>query len=256
MINFSGVSNQSLIGRLLRQSLRLIPKGLVVPILQGPLAGYRWTVGSSNHGCWLGSYELAKQRAIAASLKPGDVFFDIGANVGFYSLLGSRLVGSSGRVFAFEPVPRNLVQLRHHLQMNSCSNVTVLDVAVGDRDGPALFDESGGSSMGHLAPSGSLSIRTVTLDALVESAQVPLPDVMKLDVEGAEAWVVSGAEKLLRAATPRIFLATHGENTKEECTKRLLHLGYEVSSFGGRPLEDSDELLAAPRHPGARATFQ
>jgi FkbM family methyltransferase len=214
------------------------------------LAGCRWTVGSSNHGCWLGSYELVKQCAIAASLEPGKVLFDIGANVGFYSLLGSRIVGPSGRVYAFEPVPTNVVQLKRHLEINACTNVTVLGAAVGDREGIASFDDSVGLSMGHLAPCGPLTVRIVTLDSLVQSGQIPMPDVVKLDVEGAEAQVLSGAERLLKARGPKIFLAVHGEKTKKECIERLLRLGYGVVSLGIKPLEESEELVAERSHAG------
>jgi FkbM family methyltransferase len=246
VINFSGLPSGSPSGQLLRLLLRLVPKGLVVPILQGPLRGLKWIVGSSTHGCWLGSYEFVKQRAIAASLRSGDVFFDIGANVGFYALLGSRYVGPAGKVCAFEPVPKNLAQLNRHLQLNSCANVTVFDVAVSDRQGLAQFDSSLGPSEGHLAPNGGLSVRIVTLDVLVETGDVPFPDVVKLDVEGAEAQVLRGAEKLLGRKRPKIFLATHGEGPKEDCIGRLLRLGYEVDSIAGMPLEESDELLAVP----------
>src|ERR1035438_590714 len=92
LINFSGISGRTFIGKALRFPLSLIPCGTQMPILQGPLYGKRWIVGSSNHGCWLGSYEYPKQKAISAAIKRGDVVYDLGANVGFYSLLASVLV--------------------------------------------------------------------------------------------------------------------------------------------------------------------
>ncbi len=75
-------------------------------VVQGPLRGKRWIAGSSNHGCWLGSYELAKQRKVIELVRPGMVCWDVGAHVGFYTLLFAELVGPLGRVFAFEPLPR------------------------------------------------------------------------------------------------------------------------------------------------------
>ena len=89
----SEISNRSVAGRLLRLPLALIPPALAMPVLQGPLRGYRWIVGSSNHGCWLGSYEYAKQRLFAQMVRSGDVVFDVGANVGFYTLLAACRVG-------------------------------------------------------------------------------------------------------------------------------------------------------------------
>ena len=100
-MNFSGVSNKSIVGKALRFPLRLIPCGAQMTILQGPLRGKRWIAGSSDHGCWLGSYEYPKQRAFSAAISHGDVVYDLGANVGFYSLLASVLVGTKGQVFSF-----------------------------------------------------------------------------------------------------------------------------------------------------------
>src|SRR5688572_25202486 len=117
-MNFSGLSNQSLAGKILRQPLKLIPPGTHVRILQGRLRGKRWIAGSSTHGCWLGSYESDKRQLFESSITPGDVVFDIGANVGFYTLLASDLVGSSGHVYSFEPVPRNIEFLNEHLSLN------------------------------------------------------------------------------------------------------------------------------------------
>jgi len=77
MINFSGLNANSRIGKILRKILKLTPKGFVFPILQGPAKGMKWIVGSSNHGCWLGSYELKKQKQIVKYLKPCMVVYDI-----------------------------------------------------------------------------------------------------------------------------------------------------------------------------------
>jgi len=80
---------------------------MTVPILQGPLRGKKWIVGSQRHAFWLGGYEPHLQRLIAREVKPGEIFYDVGANVGFYSLLASVLVGP-GKVFAFEQLPANV----------------------------------------------------------------------------------------------------------------------------------------------------
>src|SRR5947209_9435920 len=102
--------DESRLSKIARFSLGLLPQGMVVPILYGGLRGRRWIVGSAIHRCWLGFYECEKQRLISRVVRAGGVFWDVGANVGFYSLLASRLV-ASGKVFAFEPVQRNLVYL-------------------------------------------------------------------------------------------------------------------------------------------------
>ncbi len=132
MINFSGINAGSWRGKTLRNLLNLIPKGAIFPILQGPAKGMKWIVGPSDHGCWLGSYELKKQKQIEKYLKPGMVVYDIGAHVGFYSLLFSRAVGSEGMVYAFEPFPGNVIFLRKHRQLNKLANIIVEEYAISD----------------------------------------------------------------------------------------------------------------------------
>src|SRR5215471_5126199 len=106
-MDFSSISKDSVRGKLLRLPLRLMPRDVRVPILQGQLKGKWWIAGSNSHGCWLGSYEFDKRRLFEQTIKPGATVFDIGANVGFYTLLSSVLVGSGGKVYTFEPVPSN-----------------------------------------------------------------------------------------------------------------------------------------------------
>lgn len=113
MIKFSAVRNSTLLGRALRLPLRLIPDDTVVRIVQGPLRGKRWIAGSSNHGCWLGSYELAKQKKVIELVRPGMVCWDVGAHMGFYTLVFAEVSGLAGRVFAFEPLPRSVELVFH-----------------------------------------------------------------------------------------------------------------------------------------------
>ena len=79
-----------------------------IPIFQGKLRGKKWIVGSGEHGYWLGSYEMDKRLAFEKEILPDSVIYDIGANVGFYSLLAAEMTGEKGHVYAFEPLPRNI----------------------------------------------------------------------------------------------------------------------------------------------------
>ena len=139
MLDVSKISRFGLLGRALRWPLSLIPEGTVVPVLQGPLRGAKWVVGSTVHGCWLGVYEATKQGTFVRHLRPGDVVWDIGANVGFFALLAARRVAPGGRVHAFEPLPDNLRWLRRHLELNPELEVVVHDKAVGAEVGSARF---------------------------------------------------------------------------------------------------------------------
>lgn len=248
-MNFSGISNKSFLGKALRFPLQLIPAETVVPVLQGRLRGKKWIVGSSHHGCWLGSYEDTKRRYFERTLKQGSIVYDIGANVGFYTLLASVLVGTTGKVFAFEPAPRNLRYLRAHLRLNLVENVRTIEAAVSDRVGVAHFDEASGPCTGRLAEGGELLVRTVSVDELFSIGELPPANFIKVNVEGSEARVLRGAKNMLSVHRPTIFLATHGKETHAECCQLLRSLGYRLEPLGGTSLEETDEVTAFGESP-------
>jgi len=243
-MNFSAISDKSLTGKLLRFPLRLIAANSAMPVLQGRLRGKKWIAGSHNHGCWLGSYEHEKRRIFEKAVTAGSIVFDIGAHVGFYTLLASVLVGPRGKVFAFEPSPSNLFYLKEHLRLNTLTNVTVIEAGVSDHSGIACFTEGPSRSMGHISSKGKLRIKTVSLDELISKREIPVPNCIKIDVEGAEMLVLTGARSVLRTAHPTLFLATHGYDLHQQCCQVLSSLRYEVQTIDAKSVEHSNEILA------------
>ena len=244
-IDFGSLSQDRRLGRALRWPLRLIPRDLVVPVMQGPLRGWRWVVGSANHGCWLGSYEIAQHRAFAEEIRPGQVVYDLGANVGFYTLIAARRAGSTGRVVAFEPLERNLRYLRRHLAVNGVTNTTVVAAAVSGTAGVAGLDASRGPSMARLSRQRADSVEVVTLDHVARARRLPDPNVMKIDVEGGELDVLRGGEQLLRRARPTLFVSTHSTDLHRGCAAWLRDAGFVCEEASG------DLLVARP--PDSRA---
>jgi FkbM family methyltransferase len=243
-INFSSVSRQSIIGRALRWPLAMIPRRMPVRILSGPCRGMRWIAGSATHGAWLGSYELDKQRLFVEHVRRGNVIYDIGANVGVYTLLSSVLVGNDGHVYAFEPSPQNLYFLRAHVARNHLSNVTLIGKAVGAAVGTVKFTSNRGL-MGRVDDSGDIAVSVTSIDAFVDAGHRP-PTLMKIDVEGAEADVLSGATNTLRTYRPTLFLATHSPQVHDRCVRFLQEICYLVKPVDGLPLDKSSELLVRP----------
>lgn len=244
-MNWTSVSNTSMIGKILRLPLRLIPPRTVMPILQGPLRGKKWIVGSGNHGYWLGSYEMGKCARFAKAVLPGGVVFDLGGNVGYYTLLSSIQAGPQGRVFAFEPLPRNLDFLKRHLALNRIENVTVIEAAVSERSGTVRFEEDASTSKGRIGAQGALEVKSLSLDDWIGQGLLPAPDLLKIDIEGAEFLALQGARKMLARSHPVIFLSTHSGLVHRECIELLESLGYRVAPIDGRPLERSHDILAA-----------
>ncbi len=244
-MNISKINNNSLIGKVIRSPLKLIPKNAVLPIMQGKLKGKKWIKGSSINGCWFGSYEYDKQLLFDKYLKEGMTVYDIGSNVGFYTLLSSELVGNGGKVIAFEPFPQNLVYLKRHIELNNLKNVTVVEKAVSEKKGEMFFMSGKNNSEGHLDRTGDIQVLTISLDDFVD-ARNPSPDLIKMDIEGAEFDALLGAKNILSKRKPIIFLATHGQDIHKNCISYLLKFNYKLKSVSGKPIEETDEIIAEP----------
>ena len=215
------------LSRLIRLPLRLMPPNRAVRIVSGELRGWKWISGSATHGCWLGHYEREAQEIFVAAIRPGDVVYDVGANVGFYTLLASKLAGH-GSVVSFEPLPRNLALLERHLRLNAVRNVRVLPIAVSSRSGTARFATSHNPAMGGLTATGEIEVTTASLDDLIAARAIARPSFMKIDVEGAEHDVLTGAAKLLAEDRPTILLSAHGYLQHDRCLTLLRAAGYDV----------------------------
>lgn len=123
-----------------------------------------------------------------------DVFFDIGANIGAYSVL----VSHAGKVVCFEPAKDTIGLLRQNIKINGIDNATVIDKGVSDRDGALLFT-TGLDSTNHITDiesEGTVSIQTVKLDSFTEQTDL-FPTAIKIDAEGAEESIILGASKVL-----------------------------------------------------------
>ena len=245
-MDFSKINYQSFVGRVLRLPLRLIPKRMVLPILQGKLRGKKWIVGSGEHGYWLGSYEIHKRRAFEQEVKPAQVVYDIGANVGFYSILAAHLAGAKGMVYAVEPLRRNVEFVRRHAEINQMKNIEVFEAAVSDQSGEAFFDLGVSIATGHLSETGSVKVPMIRLDDLVLTGDILPADIIKMDVEGAEHAALLGAEQLIETHRPIIFLDTHGREVHDLTIKLLSNYGYQFEILDNRPLSAAKELIARP----------
>ena len=149
-------------------------------------------------------YEAATTRLVNRLLKPEMMMVDIGAHVGYFTLIAAKMVGPVGTVLSFEPDLDNHAALLKNIAMNNYQNVTVAQRAVSGREGHAQLHlsqtGSGRHSMFHhgLPERGSVDIETTTLDATLEELGWPNVDLIKIDVEGAEISVLDGMAQLLK----------------------------------------------------------
>jgi FkbM family methyltransferase len=148
---------------------------------------------------FLGYYEFWETRLVQELLRPGDTFVDVGANLGWFTLLAARCVGAAGRVFAFEPSPDVYEHLRENLRLNGSHNVTAEQLALFNRGGVALLSHSrprhsGTASLFNKDPLAR-EVEVVTLDEYRSRLQIGAIRLIKIDVEGAEMEVLLGGQR-------------------------------------------------------------
>jgi FkbM family methyltransferase len=171
----------------------------------------------------LPSREIAVAEAIRNHLHSESTFIDAGANIGFYTVLGSQLVSSSGRVIAIEMMPETADRLRQHIRLNELSNVTVLEHALSDRNGneievPVPEHKHGQASIladrRPLEAHRNIRLSTRTLDDLLSATG--WIDLIKMDLESAEPLALAGATEVLTRTGAVIFEQLADESTAAE----------------------------------------
>lgn len=237
-------------------------------VLEGPLAGitrrgpFVFTDPAFAHG----RYEPEIVEFLAEHCRPGDIAFDVGANVGYHTMLLSRLVGPEGRVVAFEPVPTTAGWLEETLRCNDLTNVTVVCTALGASTGVASMRVGPASEAGlaHLVDSTTgyrshfteetrvIDVPIVSIDQLLAAGELPIPSLIKIDVEGAELQVLRGASETLASVRPTVVTELWGSVNVREGRRLLESSGYRVSTLrrwryvvGGSEVEAENVVAAA-----------
>jgi FkbM family methyltransferase len=178
--------------------------------------GAKWALEESGLDAQLrsGAFERAETHFVERFLRPGMTALDIGAHHGYYTLLASILVGTQGRVIAFEPSPRERIRLERHVRLNKCTNVLIEQVALGASPGKAeLFLVEGMEDYCNSlrppavnAETHKVPVNLTTLDEFLSSAALAEVHFVKLDVEGAELDVLKGASNLLKQSSRPVFM--------------------------------------------------
>jgi FkbM family methyltransferase len=226
-------------------SAKLIPRDAMtwVQVQSGPAQGI-WLHLNPRTGrdYFHGDVEPQVQAVLHKYLRPGMTVYDIGANIGFFSLLAARLVGATGRVTAFEADPEIAARLRENVTRNQSAAISVEEKAVWSSSTPVFFaradaEVSPDRGLGHVidtdaersAPS-TIRVEAVSVDEYVRKSGAP--DFIKCDVEGAEVEVFRGADKLLNERRPIILCEMHGDKNRQTLLKMFENLGYRCEPCG------------------------
>ena len=212
------------------------------PVLScaGALEGYKMRINWEKRRTYVyGTYEVQVVEAIQRVVKPGMVAMDIGANGGYYTLLLSKLVGDRGQVISYEPLPPNFAFLEENISLNHCSNVRAVCAAVAEHSGHLDLDlpEPKAALWAGPVPKNagraSIQVPAVAIDDFIESTGSPL-HFLKIDVEGAEGFVLAGATSTIRRFHPTMVVELHdyeihGKN--HPVIAQLTAMGYEIRSL-------------------------
>ncbi|MDQ6810931.1 MAG: FkbM family methyltransferase [Actinomycetota bacterium] len=249
--------------RAIERSVTRPLRRIALPMLTGSGRGLRVRFGESALTRAVSNVEPHVEDAFLSLLHPGDVVYDIGANIGWYTLLGARAVGTEGTVVAFEPSVANAALVKENAARNGFVNVSVIPAAVTDGSGWATFLDKG-SLEGRLMKDdtaaqarrrarrpqgykGSSVVPVLALDSWLAETDQPPPKVIKIDVEGAEVGALRGMTATLRSARPALIIEPHG--TGEELGEVLDDVDYEHEEISSqRPARPGGaHILARPR---------
>lgn len=238
------VYRSPLLSRWVRSSLnRAAPDGLTpIEIAGGFLTGWRMALDlHKEKAYWLGTYEMDLQAAIRELVKPGMIAYDVGANIGYISLMLAKAVGETGKVYAFEALPANFERLWQHIRMNGLDNrILPFPFAIVDSVKPVDFWLGPSGAMGKAEGSAgrrdvvytkNISVEGISLDSFVYDNNNPAPQVVKMDIEGGEVLALPGMQRILEIAHPIMLLELHGFEAAQVAWEILCGSGYRISKM-------------------------
>jgi FkbM family methyltransferase len=244
------------LARFIRGSINAaVDEGLtVIEVAAGDLKGYKVLLNlKAEKSRWLGTYEPELQSALREFLLPGNTVYDVGANIGYVTLMLAHHTGAAGCVFAFEALPANVARIQKNVALNNLSNVNVISAAVTDKTAPVTFYVHDSVGMGKAAGSAGraeeqykaeITVPGLSLDDFVYQQGNPVPQAVKMDIEGGEVLALPGMQRILREARPVLFLELHGPEAGKVAWETLGTAGYSLHTMekGYPPIESAEKL--------------
>ncbi len=204
-----------------------------------------------NLGDWIQYWmfmEGVYEKPLADYLRPhvsGRIFFDVGANIGSYTL---SLARAAERIYSFEASPRNAATLNNFVQIAGLQNIDVINKGVSNRSGEQITiysspDTGGNNTQFHNFGNGCETVATITLDQAVAEYQIPRVDVIKMDIEGSELAAFQGADEILSRHRPLLLIEFHAL-VAQQAGWELATLYNLLTGYGYRVFELSGKMLA------------
>jgi len=204
--------------------------------------------GISTELALFGIHEPLNTKMLAKQLRKDMICLDIGANIGYYTLLESKIVGNNGKIIAIEPSPVNFSKLQKNIQMEGATNIEVYNLAAGDKDGKIKFLLKKQSNLSRIVsedeikPSDNIvEVPIRKLDGFLEERALKKLDFLRMDVEGYEFFIYMGIRNSIRKFSPTMQIEIHAHHLGEERTRELLEKlkedGYETEYYIVRQID-------------------
>ena len=229
------------LANMIRNSINLVaPEGMSeIEVAAGPAVNLQMQIDlKTEKDYWLGTYEYDLQQAIIDLVNSGDIVYDIGANIGFLTILIARETGPNGQVHAFEALPENIARLKHNVERNEFQNwVTIVHAAVMEKSGSAEFLIGPSTGMGKVNGSAgrssieykeSILVEGISIDEYIEVSGNPSPNILKIDIEGGEVLALPGMQNLIHNYHPILMVELHGPEAAQVTWDRLKLEGYRI----------------------------
>jgi FkbM family methyltransferase len=249
--------NHPAISNVIRKGLnRTVPEGFTeVTIAAGYLEGMRMLLNLQvEKDYWLGTYEPQLQETIEDLTQRSQVFYDIGANIGYMTLLSAKCVGFEGHVFTFEALPANLERLRRNIDLNAFEKqVTVVPAVVTNHTGETRFllgpshgtgKADGAAGRSSIDYHEAIALDVISIDDFIYKSGNPEPDIIKIDIEGSEVLALPGMSRLLHDRKPILLIELHGPEAAKASWEFLRNEGYRICRMTKNypPVESLQEL--------------
>jgi len=224
-------------------------KDLIVNVNGYKLAVIPGDLGISSELLMFQIHEPLTTKLLSRELKKGMTCLDVGGNIGYYTMLESKIVGDNGKVIAIEPSPPNFKYLKKNLDMQESSNVKAYNFAAGDKDGEVnflVYKESNGS---FTIPDGEktdlpgdiIRVPSKQLDSFLDEISIDKVDFVRMDVEGYESHIIKGMKKTIEKFKPMFQIEVHssllGKKGTEEFLREFQSAGYEAKYYVPRDID-------------------
>ena len=236
---------------MIKQIIKKLFLNKVFTVFNGTLKGVKLRLTNELKGTFLfKNYEYEKQLVFTLLIQPQDVFFDVGANIGLHSYYVQKNI-KDVNIIAFEPLQNNVTYIKETIANNKFTNIKVENTALGNQLGTIYFDVQHNNSVGNITTTNTgIEVNITTLDKYTNDNNI-YPNVLKIDVEGAEGDVLNGGKYFIEKIQPILIIELHSPAQDLLVAQFLTDRGYQIYRLNEGQITATNKLLQIIKKPNA-----